>query len=109
MIRNLPGNMKNMIIRNICLILIYINLASCTGMPDMENTAGKENEILYVFPDGRYEFNGRTLNSDDVVIYRDGRGGERAAVKLVIPRHPDVFRDSITVERIDVPVEHKRE
>ena len=47
------------------------------------------------------------MNKEDVVIYRDGRGGERAAVKLYIPRHPDVFRDTIAVERIDVPVKHR--
>ena len=84
MIHNLPGETGYMIIRNIFLILIYINLASCTGMPDMHDTPGKEKEILYIFPDGRFEYKGRTLNSEDVVIYRDGRGGERAAVKLLI-------------------------
>ena len=43
------------------------------------------------------------------MIYDDGRGGERAAVKLIIPRQPDVYRDTIIVVRIeiDVPVMRK--
>jgi len=51
-------------------------------------------------------FEGRIRNKENVVIYKDGRGGERAAIKLIIPRHPDVYRDTIVVERkeIDVPV-----
>ena len=52
------------------------------------------------------EFKGRIMNKEDVVVYKDGQGGERAAVKLVLPFHPDVYRDTIQVERkeYDVPV-----
>lgn len=93
--------------RNIIFFLVAINFVSCTGIEIPAGTTDKKMEILYIYPDGRYEFEGRAMNKEDVVIYRDGRGGERAAVKLVIPRHPDVYRDTITVERIDVPVEHR--
>lgn len=96
-----------MTFRKIIILLACINFFSCTRIENPVSTGAKEPEILYIYPDGRYEFQGRTMNEEDVVIYKDGRGGERAAVKLLIPRHPDVYRDTITVERIDVPVEHR--
>ena len=96
-----------MTIRIIIILFSGMYLISCTGIDKSYSTDAKKPEILYIFPDGRYEFQGRTMNEEDVVIYKDGRGGERAAVKLLIPRHPDVYRDTITVERIDIPVEHR--
>jgi|GEM_PF-4392733 len=52
------------------------------------------------------KFRGHPIPKKDVVIYEDGDGGEKAAVRIrVKPLHPDFFRDSIVVER--VPVEHK--
>lgn len=95
-----------MIFRIIILLFAGTGLVSCTGK-DNARTSEKEMEVLYIYPDGRYEFEGRSMNKEDVVIYKDGRGGERAAVKLIIPRHPDVYRDTITVKRVDVPVKHK--
>ena len=88
------------------LLLTCLLLASCAGTEKPVKTGEKEREVLYVYPDGTMQFKGRTMDKDDVVIYKDGRGGERAAVKLIIPLHPDVYRDTITVERkeIDVPV-----
>lgn len=100
-----------MIFRNVIFLLATVNFVACTGMEKPVGTSEqeKEMEILYIYPDGRYEFKGRTMDKEDIVIYKDGRGGERAAVKLVIPRHPDVYRDTITVERVDVPVEHRED
>lgn len=80
---------------------------SCTITEPAETTLEKEPEILYIYPDGRMELNNRIMNDEDVIIYEDGRGGERAAVKLRIPRRPDVYRDTIIVERRDIPVERK--
>ena len=41
------------------------------------------------------------MPSDDVIIYPDGYGGEKAAVKLYTPYHPPFYRDHIIVERLD--------
>lgn len=38
---------------------------------------------------------------EDVIIYPDGFGGEKAAVKLYVPYHPPYYRDHIVVERLD--------
>jgi hypothetical protein len=96
-----------MTVRIIILLLVSVIIFSCTRMDKPARTGEQEEEILYIYPDGKLVFQDRTMNEEDVVIYEDGRGGERAAVKLIIPRHPDVFRNTITVERIDVPVEHR--
>ena len=40
------------------------------------------------------------VNEDEVVIYNDGRGGERAAIKVRVPIHSDFYRDSIVVVRV---------
>jgi hypothetical protein len=49
------------------------------------------------------EFRNRKLPGEDVIIYPDGSGGERAAVKVYDPLHPDYYRDSIRVERKTEP------
>lgn len=92
------------------VLLACLLLVACTSMERPVKTGVKEPEILYIYPDGTMEFKGRIMNKEDVVIYEDGRGGERAAVKLVIPLHPDVYRDTIKVERkeFDVPVVRKK-
>ena len=38
---------------------------------------------------------------EDVIIYPDGYGGEKAAVKLYTPYHHPFYRDSIIVERLE--------
>lgn len=68
------------------------------------NYSGKEN-ILYIYEDGKMKFRSRYLNKEDVVIYEDGRGGEKAAVKVRVPRYPDFYRDSINVVRVDNEIE----
>ena len=54
---------------------------------------------LFVYDDGTMVFKNRIYDEGDVVIYEDGFGGEKAAVKMHVPLHPDFYRDSIIVER----------
>jgi hypothetical protein len=96
-----------MVFRSCLIVLSSLMIISCAITEPVEGTVEKEPEILYVLPDGSMVLNGRLMNEDDVIIYEDGRGGERAAVKLRIPRRPDVYRDTIIVERNDIPVERK--
>ena len=95
--------------RIIIFLLASLLIASCATAKKPVGAGEKEQEILYIYPDGTMEFKGRIMDKKDVVIYEDGRGGERAAVRLIIPLHPDVYRDTITVERkeLDVPVVRK--
>lgn len=86
-------------------------LAACAPLvPDSLRDGAPEPEVLYVLADGTMKLNERVMNPEDVVIYADGRGGERAAVKLRLPLHSDVYRDTITVERAetDVPVVRRK-
>lgn len=95
--------------RIIIFMLAGFLMASCTTKNEYVSTAEKEKEYLYIYPDGTMEFKGRIKNEEDVIIYKDGRGGERAAIKIIVPRHPDIYRDTIIVERIDVDVQVLRE
>ncbi|MFQ5660809.1 MAG: hypothetical protein ACE5GZ_10290 [Gammaproteobacteria bacterium] len=73
-------------------------LAGCAS----EQTAKSSEQApdkLVVYSDGTMKFKKRRLPEKDVVIYPDGFGGERAAVKMRVPLHPDFYRDSIIVER----------
>lgn len=94
--------------RTIIFLLASVLMTSCATSHQPVAVSEKKQEILHIYPDGKMVFNGRIMNKEDVVIYDDGRGGERAAVKLIIPRHPDVYRDTIIVERevVDVLVTH---
>ena len=62
--------------------------------------SSESDNTLLVYEDGRMEFNSRFVNDDEVVIYNDGRGGERAAIKVRVPIHSDFYRDSIIVVRV---------
>ena len=42
-------------------------------------------------------FRSRLINHDDVILYEDGRGGERAAIKVRSPLHSDFYRDSSVI------------
>lgn len=59
------------------------------------------HEILYVYDDGRMALNSRYIDKQDVVIYSDGSGGEKAAVKVHFPLHSNFYRDSIIVVRVN--------
>jgi hypothetical protein len=96
-------------VRIIVFLLMCILTASCAVDDRKVVTNEKEQETLFILPDGTMMFNGRIINKEDVVIYDAAQRGERAAVRLIIPLHPDAYRDTITVERkeIDVAVERK--
>ena len=94
--------MKKYQILIFCLVFILANTA-CTSISTMNNNiaSSEPDKTLLIYEDGRMEFNSRFVNEDDVVIYDDGRGGERAAIKVRVPIHSDFYRDSILVVRVE--------
>jgi hypothetical protein len=98
-----------MSVRIIILLLTSLLTLSCAVNEKPVASKERDKDILYVLPDGSMMFKGRLVNKDDVVIYDAAQRGERAAIKLIIPLHPDAYRDNINVERqeIDVAVERK--
>lgn len=79
------------------LVLALALLSGCNSVP-VRDTA--EPDKLIVYEDGTMEYRDRRMPVEDVVIYADGFGGERAAVRVrVEPMRPDFFRDTIIVER----------
>jgi len=88
------------------LILVFLTVI-LTGACGNPSTVVNEPEVLTVYPDGTMEFRNRIMNEDEVIIYSDGKGGERAAVKLWSPlrlesrKHNVIYRDTIIVDRIN--------
>jgi hypothetical protein len=84
-----------------CLAIIMSNTA-CNSTPIKNDMAefSKPQETLYVYEDGKMKLDSRYIDSKDVVIYSDGRGGEKAAVKVHFPLHSNFYRDSIIVVRV---------
>jgi len=82
--------------------MVFLSNAACTSTAPITHVteAPQSKNILVVYEDGRMELNARYVNAEDVVIYDDGKGGERAAVKVRVPIHPDFYRDSIIVVRV---------
>ena len=81
------------------LLMITFSLSGCMSQAPVKKVA-KAPEHLYIYDDGSMEFQNRGIDAEDVVIYSDGRGGEKAAVKVSMePIHPAFFRDSIIVVR----------
>lgn len=81
------------------LITISFVLGGCMSQAPVK-TVAKDPELLFIYEDGSMEFRNRPIDSDDVVIYADGRGGEKAAVQINLePLHPPFYRDSIVVVR----------
>ena len=80
------------------LLLLIPGLFACTHEPYI---AGQHSgpEVLIVQEDGSMYFKDRAMPRDDVIIYNDGFGGERAAVKVYVPYKHDYYRDSIRVYR----------
>lgn len=91
----------------ILIIFSLLIVLSCSSIQPEADVREKKKEVLVIYPDGTMMLNGRIMNKQDVVIYSDGRGGERAAVRVFVPIHPDFFRDTIPVERKDVAVERR--
>jgi len=85
----------------VIFLLILCGISACASRPEIVRH-DKAPDILTVHRDGTLEFRNRLLHEDDVIIYSDGRGGERAAVKVRVPfrTHGDFYRDSIVVERL---------
>ena len=79
--------------------VLLCSLTACASQP-APTLVQKPQETLTIYEDGKMVFNDRLVNLDDVVIYPDGIGGERAAIKMRMPSKPDFYRDSITVQRI---------
>jgi hypothetical protein len=98
-----------MIMRIIALCIISFILCSCSVNEKTDVTTENERDVLYILPNGTMKYKGRVINNEDVVIYDAARRGERAAIKIILPLHPDAYRDNISVERkvIDVAVERK--
>jgi len=85
-----------------CLLFAFFLSSGCLLSPE-HKPVEKAQEKLTVNTDGSMEFRNRKLPGGDVIIYPDGSGGEKAAVKVYDPLHPDYYRDSIRVERKTEP------
>ena len=80
-------------------LMLTFALGGCASQASVKSAA-KEPDQLFIYEDGTMEFKNRKMDPKEVVIYNDGRGGEKAAVKLSLePLHPAFYRDSIVVVR----------
>ena len=80
-------------------ILAGMAASGCSYFPQAAS-GDTTPEKLVIHADGSMEFRDRPIAENDVVIYADGYGGEKAAVRVRMqPLHPDFFRDTIKVER----------
>ena len=66
----------------VSLLIAILLVAACSSGPVVVDT--KQPEVLTILPDGTMRLMGRLLPAEDVVIYPDGYGGEKAAVKVRI-------------------------
>lgn len=80
------------------VLVMLMFVSACTMLPGQPPDAA-DGDVLYVYDDGSMKLNDRFIDPDNVVIYPDGFGGERAALKMRVPLHPDYYRDTIIVER----------
>jgi hypothetical protein len=82
-------------------LLTGLLLSACSYLPEVDAKQDTP-EILTVFPNGSMRLMGRLVPKEDVIIYPDGFGGEKAAIKVRLePLHPAFYRDSIIVKRLD--------
>ena len=105
--------------RIIIFLFTSLLIASCATEKKPVSASEKEQEVFYIYPDGTMEFRGRIKNKEDVVIYENGRGGEFAVIKIIVPlnprsqftkpRHSHFYRDNIIVERIEIDMPVVRE
>lgn len=85
--------------KTLILVMLVAVTAACSHLA--EPVADRGPEILTIFPDGSMRLMDRLVPAEDVVIYPDGYGGEKAAIKVRLePLHPAFYRDSIIVRRI---------
>lgn len=81
------------------LTVAIVLTSACSHVPG--TAANDVPEILLIFPDGSMRLENRAVAVEDVVIYPDGFGGEKAAIKVRLePLHPPFYRDSIIVRRV---------
>jgi len=82
------------------LWLTILTISACSLSP--VTSKPEEPEILRIYADGSMSLMGRPVSPEDIVIYPDGFGGERAAIKVRLePIHPDFYRDTIIVDRVN--------
>jgi hypothetical protein len=95
--------MKNRILPPAFLLTILILASACNSVTTRNDMVrlNDSQETLYVYEDGKMRLDSRFIDSKNVVIYPDGRGGEKAAVKVHFPLHSDFYRDSIVVVRVE--------
>ena len=82
-------------------LLVAGMLAGCTAAQprDAAYTSPPQKKVLTVHADGKMLYRDRLVSPDDVIMYEDGRGGLRAAVRVrTEPVRPDFFADGIVVE-----------
>jgi hypothetical protein len=83
-------------------LLLSLSLMSACSLSPESSIVSKDPEILTIYPDGTMRLMGRPVAAEDIVIYPDGFGGERAAIKVRLdPLRPDFYRDTIIVQRIN--------
>ena len=91
--------------KNLLIVMFICTLVGCNTAPVQPEYA-QGPEILTVYNDGTMEYRDRTMNAEDVIIYPDGFGGERAAVRIDVPLKDDYFfRDTIRVHRKEIPAD----
>ena len=84
--------------KTLVVLLFTTVLYACTHDPYIaEQQTGPD--VLVVQEDGTMYYKDRAMPPDDVILYKDGFGGERAAVKVYVPYKHDFYRDSIRVYR----------
>lgn len=92
--------MINRVIISVIVIVGCLSLAACSNTA-MVRQADKSPDTLHIYSNGKMMLRDRIVPPEDVFIYPDGSGGEKAAVKLYVPYHPPFYRDHIVVERLD--------
>ena len=87
-------------------LLFFVTFITSACGPTNVVNQNSTPEVLTIYPDGTMEYRDRIMNEDEVIIYSDGKGGEKAAVRVWNPLQPPsrkdskYYRDTIVVERI---------
>lgn len=86
--------------KSVVMVTVLLAVSACS-LWSAAPSSPKDREVLLIYPDGSMKLDDRYIPEEDVVIYPDGFGGERAAIKVRIePLHPDFYRDTIVVKRV---------
>ena len=87
----------NNIAKDIPAIALILFMAAGCMQKMHEPQLTSNDKALYIYEDGQMVFRSRTVHQNDVYLYNDGLGGERAAIKVRSPLHPDFYRDSSVI------------